>query len=93
MPRNSFEALSREAILPASHAGLGLAGLPHDFDSVDAIGALIRMISAQKSSPSRKFCRSSVVDEEHSALVGGLLCDALRSCIRAAGAGDQSKRR
>jgi hypothetical protein len=34
-----FEAFSGKALLPAPHAGLRLAGLPHDLDGADAIGA------------------------------------------------------
>jgi hypothetical protein len=37
--QQSFEACRGEALVPAPHAGLGLAGLPHDLDGPGAVGA------------------------------------------------------
>lgn len=39
LSRSSPRAFSGEALLPAPHTGLGLAGPPHDFDRTGAVGA------------------------------------------------------
>ena len=54
-----LEAFRGEALLPSPHAGLGLAGLPHDLDGADAVTAQHNDLGA----PDMLLWRIAILDQ------------------------------
>jgi len=77
--QQSFEACRGEALLPAPHAGLGLAGLPHDLDGTGAVDAQQDDLGA----PDVLLWRIAVFDESHQSLAIGRRNGEGYSCAHA----------
>ena len=77
--QQSFEACRGEALLPAPHAGLGLAGLSHDLDGTGAVGAQQDDLGA----PDALLRRIAVFDDSHQSLAIGWRNGEGYSCAHA----------
>ena len=77
--QQSFEACRGEALLPAPHAGLGLAGLSHDLDGTSAVGAQQDDLGA----PDALVRRIAVFDDSHQSLAIGWRNGEGYSCAHA----------
>lgn len=64
----SFEAFGGEALLPASHAGLGVDGLQHDLDGPDAIAAQQSDVENDLGTPSVLLRCIAIPDQRIQAL-------------------------
>lgn len=77
--QQSFEACRGEALLPAPHAGLGLAGLPHDLDGTGAVSAQQDDLGA----PDVLLRRIAIFDDSHQSLAIGRRNGEGYSCTHA----------